>query len=347
MASRISKWSSRPRDSRHGTVSDPNGRDNRPAPEAKPPARPARRWRRHRRPAHPPTHQDYRSPRPRRCRHPTPAAPAPASGRRRPAPGCGRRPGRWSDRTRPSPRPAGRPRTTHGSPRRQPPAACPPALVIEVAADEPRRDPQRPARLHHQQRKVPARPAACGQGLQRRVRALRISGIVGEACVYGTGHRHQHVHRARRAMRVQEAARPTLHHAAGIGMLPLQQAREVRRLVGRVAERVGLGGRVERQVAGGVVVVEVQRGHDAYHPRQRPVPIQVADRVAEHVMRPPRPGRRRRDGQRRASQPQVVRVARTKHQPVRRRAHRLMVGVLGRVRDAYVGQGRSRIPRRS
>ncbi len=206
--------------------------------------------------------------------------------------------------------------------------------IIDVPADEPRREAQRTRRLHHQQREIAAGAAARGQGHQRRVGALGVARLVGEVGLDRLGHRRQHRQRLGVAVAGQKASRPGVQLTLRIGRLALHQARQVRHLLDRVAERVDLGDRIERQVGLRRVMLQVQRRDDAQRVGPRPGEIDEADRVAEHVVRPAQLRRRRRDPQRGVVQAQVVAVVRAQHQPVLGQAHRRGVAIGRGVLDA-------------
>jgi hypothetical protein len=62
--------------------------------------------------------------------------------------------------------------------------------------------------------------------------------------------------------------------------------------------------------------------------------LHVADRIAEHVVRPAGLGGGRADAELGRDQPQIMAVARADHQPVRGEAHRPHIQILGGVDDA-------------
>ena len=101
-----------------------------------------------------------------------------------------------------------------------------------------------------------------------------------------------------------------------------------------------LGCRVERQVRHGWVVVKVQGGNDPQEVGfNLAFPVDEADGVAEHVVRPARVAGRRRDAQPRVVEPKVVAVERAQHEAVRGGPDGAVVGVFGGVDDPDMGHG--------
>ena len=64
-------------------------------------------------------------------------------------------------------------------------------LHVEVAGDEPRRESQKPSRLHHRQRKVPACASLMSEGFPGRLRPAGRPSLVCESFSYSFVERHQ------------------------------------------------------------------------------------------------------------------------------------------------------------
>lgn len=124
--------------------------------------------------------------------------------------------------------------------------------------------------------------------------------------------------------------------------MAFDRAREIGHLVRGIAEREHLGHRIEWQRGAGRVVAQVERRDDAKMPRDRlRREVEVADGIAEHVVRPPGALGGRIDRHGGLQQAKVVAVAGADHQPVRPRAHRIQIAVLSGMNDANVGQIKS------
>jgi len=204
------------------------------------------------------------------------------------------------------------------------------AGFIEIAGDEAGGEAEGAGGLHHEQGEVAAGSRAGFQRLRGRLGAFLRAGGIGEALVDGLGDRLQQGQGA--LLAGGEAAGPGIDEAGRVRQLALGEAGEVRRLLRRVGEGVVFRCRIERgarQGGAGGVVGELQlRGDREAVGAQGLRPGQVADGVAEDVMRPACGLRRRVDREGGCVQAQVVAVLRADHQAVRAEGDREVTALI-------------------
>jgi hypothetical protein len=193
--------------------------------------------------------------------------------------------------------------------------------VIEVAGDEPRREPHGARALHHQQRVVAASAAAGLQGGRGRLGAgLEAHGVL-QRFLDAPTHTRQHGERVGAVLSFEELLGPAAHRGVRVGIVALDIARKVGRLLGEIGERQLLGILLDRRQLGRQAEMLQPDGAGKLQQLGSALERREGNRVTERIVDPAHLGRRL-DRQSGVKQTKVVAVARPEHQAVLAQCHR-------------------------
>ena len=203
--------------------------------------------------------------------------------------------------------------------------------ILEIPRDDPCPEPQAARSVGEEHRKVPARPPAATERLERRLRPLLLTVLVQDRVGDGRTEILQQGQCVRRGP-AHDTAHPCGKSSVRVLILLDRQRSEIGPFVGGILEGVddGGGGDIEDRPGCGVEL-DLCDALDHQHVMHR-LEGRRGDSISPDVMRP---GHLRwgRHHQLELDQPQVPAFARTQHQAVRAEGDRLAVAICRTVVD--------------